>query len=266
MVRKLIKYDFKAFAKIMLPVYFALIGVAAVYRIMSIFENDSTFYAFLNGSGIAIIVISIGVAFVLTFIFSVVRFYKNLFTTEGYLSFTLPVTPAAHIFSKLIVALIFDALTFVASIAAVSVAMFGETFVEVAKAAGYLLKGFYKAIGPQGPLFTAGFILLALISTATAHLLVYMCISIGQMANRRKMLLAIGIYFGIYVIKQTVYTVLMAFGTITGLFESIVMFFSESPKTAFHLFFCGAILIYSLFAMLYFFISHRLIKKRLNLE
>ena len=266
MVKKLIKYDFKAFGKIMFPAYLVLLGVAALYRFVSIFESDTTYYNIFNVSAISIVVISVIVCAVMTVIVSIVRFYKGLYTAEGYLSFTLPVTPSAHIWSKLIVSLIFDALTAVVSFLVLAITTAGELFVEIIKAALYQLKDVFVKIGGQSPLYVIEIILLTIVAAATAHLLMFMCISIGQIAKKHKILAALGIYFAIYVVKQILGTVFLASGVTSNFFMDVTEFISKHTHSFFHLFFCGLIVLEALFGALYFIITRLMMKKHLNLE
>ena len=59
----------------------------------------------------------------LTFIIGIVRFYKNLFTGEGYLSFTLPVTPGQQLFTKALVSFLFSVITIIVILVSSIIAM-----------------------------------------------------------------------------------------------------------------------------------------------
>ena len=266
MVRKLIKYDLKAFAKVMLPIEIVLLGVALLYRIVSFFETDNIAFKIFNGSAIVILVLAIVASFLMTFIYSFIRFYKNLFTAEGYLSFTLPVTTQAHIASKLIVSLIFDAIAAACAFAAFTVATAGDVFHEVVKAFFYIMRKMGETLGGDLALYIIEFVIYCVIAMATAHLLTYMCISIGQLVRRKKILLAIGIYFGIYSIKQMLVSIFFGVGAATDLLERIAEYISNYPKTFVHLFLIIMILIQAILGTVYFLLSRVLIKKKLNLE
>ncbi len=96
MVRKLIKYDFSSYLKLLLPVQLILLGIAALNRIIQLFEDgSSTVYNIVFGSSVFLYVVSIIIAIVLTFVVSIVRFYQGMYSNEGYLSHTLPVTISA---------------------------------------------------------------------------------------------------------------------------------------------------------------------------
>ncbi|MCL1846380.1 MAG: hypothetical protein FWF91_00235 [Coriobacteriia bacterium] len=116
MLGKLLKYEFKATARIFLLMYAALLVVAALNAVVVPF-NGRTFIAFLDALpflqdiitslSILLYVLLIVAVFVMTVVVILIRFYRML-GNEGYLWFTLPVTANQHIISKLIAALVWS--------------------------------------------------------------------------------------------------------------------------------------------------------------
>ena len=100
MVKKLFKHEFLAWLRIMGILWAVMLTVAAANRIFQCFENDSNAYIVVFVLSVVAFVLTLTVCMSICEIFGVVRFYKNLFTGEGYLSFTLPVTTSAHIWVK----------------------------------------------------------------------------------------------------------------------------------------------------------------------
>lgn len=266
MVRKLIKYDMKAFAKVMFPIEIVLLGVALVYRLVSFFETDNISFEIFNVSAIVIFVVSIITACIMTFVYSIVRFYKNLFTQEGYLSFTLPVTSTAHIASKLIVSLIFDAITIVTALAAFCIATSGDVLVEVTKAGAFLFGKAVSIVGGDIYAYIVEAIFLFIAAVATQHVLTYMCISIGQTAKKHKILPAVGLYFAVYVAKQILGTTFISIGVSGDLFDRIAEFISKNPRESVHLFLLISLAIELVLGTVYFIITRLMMKKKLNLE
>ena len=111
MLRKLIKYEFRATARVMLPLYLVTIVLALLTRGASLWLELATADMTMGESILGFLAGLVAVAFVLallaTFIVAVVlavfRFRKNLLTDEGYVMFTLPVSPHSLVCSKLIV-------------------------------------------------------------------------------------------------------------------------------------------------------------------
>ena len=144
MVKKLIKYDFMSFFRVIFPIQLILLGIALLNRLIQFFENDSIVYGIIFISSVVLIVISSIVCLVMTTVLAIVRYYKGLYSNEGYLSFTLPVTVNQHLISKLIVAILFNLGSVFSIFLAFCVASLGEVNIEIFKAAGYLLEQFYN--------------------------------------------------------------------------------------------------------------------------
>ena len=90
MLGKLIKHEWKAIAKPLAIMHIALILMAIIGKVLLNIEvlkkADYVWGALLMLYILAVITLEIG-----TQIYLAVRFYKNMYTDEGYLSFTLPV-------------------------------------------------------------------------------------------------------------------------------------------------------------------------------
>lgn len=267
MVRKLIKYDFASYLRLLLPVQLILLGIAALNRIIQLFETDSTTYHIVFTSSVVLYVISIIVAAVLTMIVSIVRFYQGMYTNEGYLSHTLPVTPTQHILSKLIVTVLFYLGTFAAIFLSFMIASFGEMNIELFKAAGFLFGKFFNYTDGHIVLYVIEFILLILVSVISSTLCLYFCISVGQLAAKRKVLLAFGVYFGLYAFAQVLGTIMIIVlsGLPYNLTVAIGKWIVQNAIAFYHITLCGGILITLIIATIYFLITKFIMTKKLNL-
>jgi uncharacterized membrane protein YuzA (DUF378 family) len=122
MLGKLTKYELKATARFFLPLYGALILMAALNRLtmdISARNITSVLMNVLSSISMTAYVILIVGIFALTFIVMLQRFYKNLVKDEGYLMFTLPVKVWQLVVSKLIVSFLWffaSAVSLVASL------------------------------------------------------------------------------------------------------------------------------------------------------
>ena len=273
MVGKMIKYDFKSFLRLLLPVQLIVIGIAALNRIVQIFETDTSTYNTVFISSIVLLVIACVVAMVMSYVIGIVRFYQGLYSNEGYLSHSLPVTAAQHIWSKLIVSLLFECGTLLAIFLAVNVAALGEVGAEAYKAAGYLAKEFFAEVQFNGALFLLEWLLAFLVAMASSLLMMYFCISIGQLVNRKKLLLAFGVLFGLYILGQILATILIIVGPlllqnpgIEAFFQNLADWASEHRIVAIHIGSLLVLLAQSVLAFVYFLVTERIMTKRLNLS
>ena len=104
MLGKLMKYEFRATAIYFLPIYAVLVLVSGMRYVVSLISQKfaSTFTTFSEfGLSAVYLLLAFGLA-ITTFIVIIIRFYKNLLGTEGYLMFTLPVSIEQNILAKLI--------------------------------------------------------------------------------------------------------------------------------------------------------------------
>ena len=114
MLGKLLKQDFRATARIILPVY-AAVPVLGLFTnlITRLCENQNGFLIRAIGALVSFVFsLSLIAAVVTTVVLMILRFYRNLMTDEGYLMFTLPVSTTELIFSKLIVSIVWFLGTF----------------------------------------------------------------------------------------------------------------------------------------------------------
>ena len=112
MLGKLIKHEFKETSKLMLPLYLVLVVITILGRIVaqSIMisgnADSSTIMAIFNILSVFVYVVGLIVISIASYIYLIMRFYKNLFSNEGYLMHTLPVTSWQLLISKLVTAFI----------------------------------------------------------------------------------------------------------------------------------------------------------------
>ena len=223
MFRNLLKYDMRAVWKIWRFVALGMLifSFAGAFVLRYITENsEKIIYSgtliMLLWMMIMLIIMAVLATSVITHVFVYLRFYKNFFTDEGYLTFTLPTSRKLLLRSKTVSALIFTVMLFL--LYAVSTVIFA--LIVPASAEGELINfAFFKGIGE---LFSAawreiGFwtvvfvflgIVFALASAFYSVSVFHFCITVGSMlVKKAKVLLSIGIYIGFGMASSTVSTV-----------------------------------------------------------
>ena len=104
MLKKLLKYEFKATARTYGGMYLALLAASVLFggSVRRWNGTNSDTYSTLVGL-LSLVYTAVIIGTVVVTIMTIVqRFYRNLLGREGYLMHTLPVTPAQLILSKLI--------------------------------------------------------------------------------------------------------------------------------------------------------------------
>lgn len=246
-----------------------MMAIAGFGRLIMIFETDTVAYNLASGSSVALFVVAVMTALIMTMFVGVIRFYKNLFTGEGYLSFTLPVTPKQHLWVKSTTAVVCTLITLVVILVSCCVMVKGPLFIELIKASMYVLKNCWEVCGAHTILYVIEIVILFLVALYSTYMQYYSCITIGQLARKNRVVAAIGVYFGYYVISQIISTVfIMSLAIYEHLipYYEIAEFINYHPNTAIHLFLLSLILICALLGLLFFAINRYIMTKKLNLE
>ncbi len=270
MVRKLFKHEFIFYLRTLLPVQIILIGLSVLNRIIQLFENNSLAYDIAFVSSVIALVIGAVASIVLTTVIIVSRFYKNMFSSEGYLTHTLPVTATQHILVKLTTAIIFDIFAFLTLILAGVIATLGDVLTEIINAVKYLFNNFYlEYVGIHGIFYIIEFILLMIAASVMGILLFYACITAGQLFNKNRIFAAIGIYFGYYIAVEVIETAIVLGGTVlyrAFSIEKLVNLIIKNPLPSIHWIAAAIILFSIILSLAYFFVIKFIIKRKLNLE
>ncbi len=269
MVKKLLKYEFISYLRTLVPMYIILLAIGAVNRFIQLFENDHFSYGIVFNSSLIALIISIIVCVVMTVVVGIVRFHKNLYTSEGYLTFTLPVTSGQHIFTKLVMLLTFTLIGIAVIFTSASVAMLGDVLIEVYKAIGYLLKQYFAHFGVHGAFYIIEVALFILVSVIYQYLLYYSCITIGQTAKKNRVFMAFVTYFVYYLITQVFGTIFLIVGMIfgeMGILGRISNVISEHPYVSTHVIFATLIAFFTVLCVVLYFVNRFIMNRKLNLE
>lgn len=272
MVKKLFKHEFLSLLRLMLPVECAVLGAGILVKLMTLFETENFIFEAILVFAFLIMVVAVSAGNVAAVIFGVIRFYKNLFSTEGYLSFTLPVTPAQHIIVKAVTITVFEIIAGIVAVISFCIATSGEFLVEIFKLIYFLIEEAFVKLNPLHiSLFIVELIIALVVSVFSKYLLFYSCITIGQIASKYKILAAVGVYAAYSMISgfiSTVFNIVVAGMSIA--FEDFSVkignFIEVHPYFCMHTVFLGAIIIGAIIASIFFLISNTIIKKKLNLE
>lgn len=278
MLGKLIKHEFRATGRIMLPVLAVLVllsGLAggSINLLNSGLESD-----LLNTIGVLLtMAYSLGLfaAAVLSVVLMIQRFYSNLMGDEGYLMLTLPAGVDAHIFSKLIVSFVWFAVTciicllsmFVIMLTNVSFADLGEFFAEMSRVFAEITQ--YVSLGHfVGYLFE--FVLLFFVGSCVTCLHFYAAIAAGHSFSNHKVLLSVVFYFVISFAINVFMMFLVWAADKVGIIERATAFMDAVKPQQFaslaHVGMLYAIVFGVIIAALCYLPTTLLMKKRLNLS
>lgn len=214
MLGKLLKYEFKATGRILLPLY-------AVLLVMSVLMGEGvtgslgkmpwgSWFGALHGLIMLLYGCVFGAALVVTVLLLIQRFYKNLLRDEGYLMNTLPVAAWQNVAAKLICATIWSAVGIgVATLSVFLMGMDGLDWRELFHDLGEVMAIATAEHGVNVALLALEAVLAVLAALAKSIISVYLALAIGHMANRAKIMWSVVAYVGISVVEYIGVMVLM---------------------------------------------------------
>lgn len=279
MLKKLLKYEFQATARYFLPLYLLIIVLALLTRLtMSItiesnqllknllVDLPSVLMAFAYDAGL----LSIGLV---TLLLVVQRFYSNLLGREGYLMFTLPVTPVKLLWSKLLAALVWGAASAAAVVVSLIVLLADQNiFWYMKDFFGALLDLLSRGGTPLWMILLLGVAVL-LTSALHAYLQIYAAIILGCQAKKYRILLGIVIYIGISMAEQFLMGVGMTILALVPDFSMSLLYLfgyqqstPEAVYSLFNLVLTGLLVFNVVLGTGYYVLTWQMMKKRLNLE
>lgn len=206
MLGKLFKYEWRSISKLLLPIHGFVLLFALLSRFYftisggtdALLNTDSTIIGTLTMLLIFALVIVISSIAIFTYIYSGYHFYKNVFTDQGYLTNTLPVTPSQLLLSKELAALLW----LLIDVVVISISIFilvgsTELFSNFSIFWSTLIR-----YASQTPLFTTLIIIALVLSPFLAIGILFFSITLGNLASSHKVLASIGAYVGIYIVQQ----------------------------------------------------------------
>ncbi len=286
MLRKLIKYEWKhtgriCGALILFMVLMTVLGCLSFCTPMwsGMFANEFSGITPLDVVGFlslflyifAMIGVSYGVM-----IYLGVHFYKSMYSDEGYLTHTLPVTSHQLLCSKTLVAGLWYLLVCVLMVASVLALVL--TVVQRAMGAQGLnlfeeLAGNWSQIGGALEMILGVslikeilfYVLQIVVGTFCSVLILFGAITVGQLSSKHKVMMAILSYFGITTVIQVVASLVMVpitFHTTQIMMEENYMTFGMSTMPTF----VATTVLNLVVAAVMYALSNWIITRKLNLD
>ncbi len=279
MLRKLIKYDFKALSRYLIVIHAMLLITAVLGRLLFVGRLMSDPGRLSNAGAIATIIgIIIYVILFMTAVFGTmlmiaICFYKNLYSDEGYLTHTLPVTRGQLLFSKTVsgsVWMLLDMMMVILSLFILVLTRpvldsFSSYWDELLSAMGFPASTGYGKI-------LLAFAVLFIVSAVSNVVLIYVSITIGQLFSNHRVLGAVVVYF-------VINTIVSIISSIAGSAYSMSTFSHAADESSFVMMVNDGV-IYQVYARLFLFslvleiilaigaytVTYLLMQKKLNLN
>lgn len=269
MLGKLLKYEFKATGRMMLPFMGALVALSAVAWVVlnGVFSMRSGFVNMVGGIIVTLYVLSLIAICIVTLVLLIYRFYRSFLSDEGYLTFTLPAGVNSHLGAKLICSAVWIVLTAVLVVLSLllTTSSFGE-FIRLPW--GMMFERIYAETGiAAGSVigYILEVLLMLLLGALCSCLMFYTAMSLGYGFSRHKVLYSVLIFIGIGILTQIISVAVLANAAIFFDTHQVMFYRGFDPESFAHgalLSICAAELIYG--GILYL-VTALSLKRRLNL-
>lgn len=292
MLGKLFKYDMRANAKLLLPAALFVLATTLLGTIALRISNQgitlfragtaaADIFSVLMGLIFFVSVFALIIYTAASFILILIHYYRNLFSAEGYLTFTLPVSTSDILTSKMLAASIWLMLSsLVTTLCVLLYITFGG-----APAGELVYTEFYEELGAgfaemfemfsvvDGMFILIELTVLVLSSTLMGVLQAFLAITIGAiMAKKHKIVAAIVAYYIINMIVSIVSTVIMMILLFNSAFLYEMMTYdllygegALNEWSIMHMIFVIYILAIVIIGVAEYLVNNRMLKKKLNI-
>ena len=246
MLGKLLKHEFRATGRIMLPVFAVLVVLALLFNV-SVRYIDSVSSTLLRVFfGLIIFAFTAGIIAteIIALVLMINRFYKNLLGDQGYLMFTLPASVHEIVWSKLIVSFVWFLLTNLVIFLVIGGTVFsfasvnlGDLFARLPSWSEILAA--LDEAGVRGGdliLIALEYLLLIILAGMTVCLHFYAAMSLGHCFSNRKVLYSVLFFIGLSFLFQFLGSLLGVSSIIAadkGALDAY-FYYDVTPATALH--------------------------------
>lgn len=268
MLGKYMKHEFQETGKLMI----ALNLVILVVTLLGVLLLGSRLFSsppmmLLGIISLMLYIFGLIAIYIVAYVYFTVRFYKTMYTSQGYLTHTLPLTTAGILNTKILVSLFWTVvtvlMTFLSIIALVATAA-GQ---EWGKMAIHIQNNFIPNRGFAG--FWVLFFFLLLAGCLQQLLMVYASLSIGQLFRQYRALASIGVFILMYIALQILSTVTMFIAQLFSI-DKLTAHMAAQTSESFFAFYRGILSVSSieciLLCILFYVLCYWLTSKKLNLE
>ena len=266
MLGKLMKYEFKATWKLLVPmdIFLVIMSILAYITVrMTLLSSENELVLMTGTLVLATYMISVFVIMIVTIRYLIYRFYVSVYGDEGYLLHTLPVDKHHIIIAKVLAAVIWivgNTILIYLSVAFLFTSS-GEIMRDLKEAMEYyvdFINSYSKVSG-----FSIFMTFVASFVTVIARILkVTACISLGQLSSNHKVLVSFGFYYGIYVVQRIFTMIYLMTISIANMARDNVSLTSSFFGVGWEF----ALISGLIYSVIFYFLTWYIMDKKLNLD
>lgn len=201
MLNKILKYDLKRMGKSLLPLYAGLIILALVLKTMDFITNNFSAFKFAYNIMFIFFIIAIIGGLFYTFSISIIHYYKNLYSDEGYLTHTLPVSKSNLLISKILSSIMYIIVSVIISLISLIIVL---GYNEITNPIKNILEFFSTCADTKISTISIILTLIILLGYIFYILMVFAGISLGNNHNKNKITFSIIYTVVLYYISQII--------------------------------------------------------------
>ena len=231
MLGKLLGYEMKAYGRILVPIYIALIALAAILGISFKLLPEKTTMSVIFAFALIIYILLLFAVGAVTTILGISRYYNNMLGREGYLMFSLPVKTSTLMSAKTLAALIWTIFGAIVGFAAIATTFVLGKFTSADYAQmGETFEVLFKFAKPYtGHIIFWIFIMI--LSVLTLIIRVYAAVSIGSQWSNHRLVGSILAYIGFKLVEVIIANIIQAIDPVRNWFENLL---TDSTVTVTH--------------------------------
>lgn len=283
MLGKIVKYEFKDTGKIcglilLVIAVVTLIGALGLILPVKFMSDERNFHNDLSSglwvmmltmTMILYVIMLMGVTYGMM-IYQGVHFYKTMYSDEGYLTQTLPVTKHQLLIGKTLVAGIWYLLVMICVGISVVLLVLSLTVAlnEGLPSSSEIMEfrqGIREGLTMMNFRVThvvISAILAALVAPFSTMMMIFGALTIGQLSGKYKALMGILAYFGVMIVNMILSNIMQFIFSFGSIFTARVTNGSAGVAGAYD----SAVIVGLIMGVSMYFISHYILTKRLNME
>lgn len=261
MLSKLIKYDLKSVSPVLLTIHGAVLILSLLGHFFMSLLHIKPFDTIFSSIYTVTLLTAIGAVALATIVYLGMRYHRNLYTDEGYLTNTLPVTANCHVLSKYLCGVLWSFLDAAVILLCVFIFLNDELFEFCQAVSAYIPANLF--------LLTIATVILELFISCLS---VYCAVGIGNLFHGHRVMGCIGGYVLLYLINQVI-GLILAFPFFTNeTIRNAESADANSPEVLYEVSqILGRILILSLIlsiiiGIIYYIVCVKLLDKKLEMD
>jgi hypothetical protein len=269
MLSKLIRHEFRATMRVMLPLYLIVLAlsVGMNFSFRGMFDTPFKLLNILGGLLATAFFVAIAAVCIMSIVVMIQRFYKNLLQDEGYVMLTLPVSVHQQIWSKLIVSVVWIAATVLVVILSACIATFNVSVIQNLWQDIQAFVSYMTAdMAFNGAAFVVEGVVLAFLTCCALCLRFYAALSVGHSFANHKMAWSVLFFFVFQFVVQFLASAVVTFGDVSGLDYTLTQLLLARGTAGIHVTMLLLIVSVVCYGAVFYLVTARFLQKHLNLE